>query len=102
VHTNTGVNQHFFTSWDGGAMATIAAIAVLRRSAQVSRGDRCLKSGTGNGAIFRAVWNATTGQLMESGRDPEHAQLGIGEIATLCEIAWHQAMISTAMTTTDC
>jgi hypothetical protein len=42
------------------------------------------------GAILRAVFDGETGQLQESGRDPEHAQLGIGLLATLCEIAWNQ------------
>jgi hypothetical protein len=48
------------------------------------------ENGTGNGNIMRAVFDGNTGQLQESGRDPEHAQLGIGELAALCEIAWNQ------------
>jgi hypothetical protein len=91
VHTSTAVNQHFFASWDAGAMATIAAIGVFADDrAKYQEALDAFKNGTGNGAIFRAVWDANSGQLMESGRDPEHAQLGIGELATLCEIAWNQ------------
>jgi hypothetical protein len=44
-------------------------------------------NGEGNGSILHAVYDADTGQLQESGRDQAHAQLGIGLLAALCEIA---------------
>jgi MYXO-CTERM domain-containing protein len=91
VHTNTGVNLHFFASWDAIALATVGAIGVFAddRSKYQEAVDY-YKNGTGNGAIMRAVFDGATGQLQESGRDPEHAQLGIGLLATFCEIAWNQ------------
>ena len=91
VHTSTGVNQHFYASWDAGSIATIIAIAVFADDRE--RYDEAVeyfKSGTGNANIMRAVFDGATGQLQESGRDPEHAQLGIGLLATFCEIAWNQ------------
>jgi hypothetical protein len=90
-HTNMGVNQHFFTSWDAIAMVSMAAIGVFADDrAKYLEALDAFKNGTGNGNIMRAVFDGDTGQLMESGRDPEHAQLGIGLLATLCEIAWNQ------------
>ncbi|MBT2561005.1 alginate lyase family protein [Pedobacter sp. ISL-68] len=42
-----------------------------------------------NGTIVNYV-DAETGQIQESGRDQGHSQLGIGAMATICEIAWKQ------------
>ncbi len=91
AHGSTGVNLHFFASWDALALTTVGAIGVFAddRSKYQEAVDY-FKNGTGNGAIMRAVFDGETGQLQESGRDPEHAQLGIGLLATFCEIAWNQ------------
>ncbi len=90
-HTDTGVNVHFYTNWDAAAMVTIGAIGVFAddRSKYQEALD-AFTNGTGNGNITRAVYDANTGQPMEAGRDPEHAQLGIGLLGTLAEIAWNQ------------
>ncbi len=42
-----------------------------------------------NGTIRNYV-SGTTGQIQESGRDQGHSQLGLGALATVCEIAWNQ------------
>jgi len=42
-----------------------------------------------NGTIANYV-DGETGQIQESGRDQGHSQLGIGAMATICEIAWKQ------------
>ena len=42
-----------------------------------------------NGTIRNYI-SGVTGQIQESGRDQGHSQLGIGALATICEIAWHQ------------
>jgi hypothetical protein len=42
-----------------------------------------------NGTIRNYISGAT-GQIQESGRDQGHSQLGIGALATICEIAWNQ------------
>lgn len=41
-----------------------------------------------NGALTNYI--APNGQLQESGRDQAHCQLGLGCLAELCEMAWHQ------------
>ncbi|HEX6430058.1 MAG TPA: glycoside hydrolase family 97 catalytic domain-containing protein [Niastella sp.] len=46
-------------------------------------------NGHDNGTIRNYI-NAATGQIQESGRDQGHCQLGIGALATVCEIAWNQ------------
>jgi hypothetical protein len=42
-----------------------------------------------NGTIEHYI-DGITGQIQESGRDQGHSQLGIGALATVCEIAWQQ------------
>lgn len=42
-----------------------------------------------NGTIQHYI-GGTTGQIQESGRDQGHCQLGIGAMATVCEIAYNQ------------
>jgi len=42
-----------------------------------------------NGTIANYI-DGKTGQIQESGRDQSHCQLGIGAMATVCEIAWKQ------------
>ncbi len=45
--------------------------------------------GADNGTIEHYI-SGTTGQIQESGRDQGHSQLGIGAMATVCEIAYNQ------------
>jgi len=45
--------------------------------------------GNDNGTIANYI-DGETGQLQESGRDQGHCQLGIGALATVCELAWKQ------------
>ena len=42
-----------------------------------------------NGTIAHYI-SGNTGQIQESGRDQGHCMLGIGALATVCEIAWQQ------------
>lgn len=42
-----------------------------------------------NGTIAHYI-SGETGQIQESGRDQGHSMLGIGALATVCEIAWQQ------------
>ncbi|GGG98347.1 alginate lyase family protein [Pedobacter zeae] len=42
-----------------------------------------------NGTIANYI-DGESGQIQESGRDQGHCQLGIGAMATVCEIAWKQ------------
>lgn len=45
-------------------------------------------NGHDNGTIKNYI--SDTGQIQESGRDQGHCMLGIGAMATICEIAWQQ------------
>jgi alpha-glucosidase len=45
--------------------------------------------GNDNGTIAHYI-DGVTGQIQESGRDQAHAQLGIGAMAVVCELAWKQ------------
>jgi hypothetical protein len=42
-----------------------------------------------NGTIRNYI-DPATGQIQESGRDQAHSMLGIGALATVCELAWKQ------------
>ncbi len=42
-----------------------------------------------NGTIAHYI-SGETGQIQESGRDQSHCMLGLGAMATLCEMAWQQ------------
>lgn len=46
-------------------------------------------NGNDNGTIRNYI-SGSTGQIQESGRDQGHSQLGIGALATVCEIAYNQ------------
>ncbi|MBE9599817.1 alginate lyase family protein [Pedobacter sp. MC2016-24] len=45
-------------------------------------------NGNDNGTIKNYV--SENGQIQESGRDQGHAQLGLGAMASICEISWNQ------------
>jgi hypothetical protein len=45
--------------------------------------------GHDNGTIENYI-DGETGQIQESGRDQGHPQLGLGAMATVCELAWQQ------------
>ncbi|MCA9260192.1 MAG: hypothetical protein KDA61_13365, partial [Planctomycetales bacterium] len=47
--------------------------------------------GEGNGRLTHYVVNEA-GQCQESGRDQQHAQLGLGCLAEACEVAWSQGI----------
>src|SRR5262249_51289707 len=49
------------------------------------------RQGQGNGRLTHYIIN-DSGQCQESGRDQQHAQLGLGLLAEACEIAWNQGV----------
>ncbi len=50
--------------------------------------SRYLEAGYDNGSLPN--YTAESGQLQESGRDQAHCMLGLGCMAEICEVAWHQ------------
>ncbi len=53
------------------------------------------KDGSGNGSIRRACYYTHPGYLgqwQESGRDQNHAMVGLGAMAAVCEMAWQQGV----------
>lgn len=85
---------NYWANWDLCNMAGILAIGVLcDRRDLYDRAINYFKTGAGNGSITHAVWylhSATLGQWQESGRDQGHCTLGIGLLASFCEMAWNQ------------
>jgi hypothetical protein len=85
---------NYWANWDQCNMAAILAIGVLcDRRDLYNRAINYFKTGAGNGAITKTVWylhSATLGQWQESGRDQGHCTLGVGLMASFCEMAWNQ------------
>ncbi|TWT82307.1 Alginate lyase [Planctomycetes bacterium CA13] len=79
-------------NWDGACIKTVMAIAVFcDDQAMFDRATQYYLDGEGNGAITHYVINEF-GQCQESGRDQQHTQLGLGQLAESCEVAWHQGV----------
>ena len=79
-------------NWDGAAEASMISIAVfLDDRAMFDRAARYYMDGSGDGSVLHYIIN-DSGQLQESGRDQNHAQLGIGLISCAAEVAYHQGV----------
>ena len=79
-------------NWDGACMKTVLAIGVFCDDRETF--DRAIdyyQRGSGNGAITHYIIN-DAGQCQESGRDQSHTQLGLGQLAECCEVAWSQGI----------
>jgi hypothetical protein len=86
--------EHFASfangNWDAGCIKTQMAIGVFCDDHKIfERAVEYYDRGAGNGRLTHYIVNAE-GQCQESGRDQEHAQLGLGHLAEACEIGWHQ------------
>jgi len=79
-------------NWDLACMKAMIAIGVFCDDhAMFDRAVDYYYHGQGNGALTHYIVNET-GQVQESGRDQQHTQLGIGELAETCEIGWSQGI----------
>jgi hypothetical protein len=77
-------------NWGGIATKTYMAAAIyLDRPDIYKKAMDFYLNANDNGTIKNYI-SGTTGQIQESGRDQGHSQLGIGALATVCEIAWQQ------------
>lgn len=99
---HNGANiSNYWANWDLCNMASAMAIGVFCDRRDIyERAENYFKYGAGNGSIYNAVpkiyeaiescYNISIGQWQEAGRDMPHTELGIGLMATVCEIAWNQ------------
>ena len=79
-------------NWDGACMKTLLAIAVFNEDrALFNRVLEYYQNGSGNGSITHYIVDES-GQCQESGRDQTHTQLGLAQLAEVCECAWHQGV----------
>ncbi|MEO5714960.1 MAG: RICIN domain-containing protein [Luteolibacter sp.] len=95
THNDANI-QNYWANWDISNMASILAIGILcDDQAKIDQAVNYFKTGGGNGSINNAVpilHSPTLGQWQEAGRDQEHAIMGIGLMATICEMAWNQGI----------
>lgn len=87
----------YWANWDACNVEALIAMGVLCDNPNIyNQGVNYFETGAGNGSISNAVPYAynggSLGQWQESGRDQEHAQLGIGELGNACQIAWNQGL----------
>ncbi|TDE14544.1 alginate lyase family protein [Dyadobacter psychrotolerans] len=76
-------------NWDAAIAQTVMCIGVyMDRSDIFNLAYNQILNGESNGAIDNYFNEG--GQCQESGRDQGHAQMGLGFLATVCEIAWKQ------------
>lgn len=87
---------NYWANWDACNIGAILAIGVLcDDTAKYNEAITYYKTGAGAGSIANAVYTlhpGGLGQWQESGRDQEHAQLGVGLLASVCEVAWNQGL----------
>jgi len=86
----------YWANWDACNIGALIAMGVLCDDpAKFNEGVTYFESGAGNGCVMNAVYYLHTpklGQWQESGRDQEHAQLGIGLLGSACQVAWNQGV----------
>lgn len=86
--------QNYWANWDLCNMAAAVAIGIFCDDRDIyNTGVEYFKYGAGNGSIYNAipcVFPGSLAQWQESGRDQGHANLGVGLMAAICEMAWNQ------------
>src|SRR5207237_465912 len=94
-HSNTCIT-HFWANWDAACIIAIGTTGILCDDrALFDEAVEYYKHGAGNGSIENAVpflHPGNLGQWQESGRDQEHAELGLGMLAEFCQIAQNQGV----------
>src|ERR1700733_10368184 len=86
----------YFANWDACNIEALIAMGVLCDNTNLyNQGVNYFETGAGNGGISNVVpdlYSGDLGQEQESGRDQEHATLGIGELGAACQTAWNQGL----------
>ncbi|MBL9189828.1 MAG: alginate lyase family protein [Opitutaceae bacterium] len=78
-------------NWDAALMAAVISMAVfLDDRAMFDRVVNHFLRGPGNSGITKYIY--PSGQCQETTRDAAHTQLGLGYLATVCQIAWTQGV----------
>ncbi|MFJ2901796.1 alginate lyase family protein [Streptomyces sp. NPDC091279] len=95
LHHNTACITNYWANWDLCTMNSILAIGILcDDAAKYDQAVDYFKNGAGNGSVSHAIPfvydDEGLAQYQESGRDQGHSLLGIGQLATFCEMAWSQ------------
>jgi hypothetical protein len=81
----------FNGNWDASMFNTMMCIAVLCDDhAMFNRAVDYYLHGSGQGSISHYIY--ASGQSQETVRDQSHVQLGLGALASSCEIAWKQGI----------
>ncbi|NLN59046.1 MAG: hypothetical protein GX151_14275 [Gammaproteobacteria bacterium] len=85
---------YYWANWDANNIIALLAIGVVADDRAIyEEGIEYFYNGAGNGSVNLAipyVHAGGLGQFQESGRDQDHAQLGIGLLGEACQIAWNQ------------
>ena len=96
AHHNGQCISFYWANWDAGNIGALIAMGVLCDDTNIfNEGVEYFKHGAGMGGISNAVpflYSTNFGQWQESGRDQEHAQLGVGLLGSACQIAWNQGV----------
>ena len=83
---------NYWANWDICNLGAMIAMGVLCDDTAIfNEGVNYFKTGPGTGSIMNAVYTLQ-GQWQESGRDQEHAQLGVGMMDYACQVAWNQGI----------
>ena len=94
-HNQTGSSTSW-ANWDICNTAAVISIGVLLDDRRIfEEGIEYFKNGRGTGSIKNALYfmhPGGLGQWQESGRDQGHAQLCIGMMGQLCQVAWNQGV----------
>ncbi len=91
---NDAYITNYWANWDLCNMAATVAIGIFCDRRDIYNiGIEYFKNGAGNGSIYNAIphlYDGSVAQWQESGRDQGHSNLGIGLMASVCEMAWNQ------------
>jgi hypothetical protein len=81
----------FNGNWDASMVSTMMCIGVLCDDHDMfNRAVDYYLHGKGHGSISHYIY--ASGQSQETVRDQGHVQLGLGALASACEIAWNQGL----------
>ncbi|MFJ9158022.1 alginate lyase family protein [Streptomyces griseoviridis] len=95
LNHNTACVTNYWANWDLCTMNSILAIGILcDDAAKYDQAVTYFKNGAGNGSVTHAIpfvyADQGLAQYQESGRDQGHTMMGMGQLATFCEMAWSQ------------